>query len=946
MSGATTTRAGAMRTMMTTGDRRRRLSLRRVLAAFAFSAVLMALAAASANADFGLRPDPNDPSRLDFMADVFKADGSTPETQAGASPDSAVTQFGFNRLANNVNPDENVRNIVVDLPPGLVGNPQAVPTCTRLQFNGVGFGDTPCPAQTQVGYAVVTVKGTTPATTVQTTPVYNLAPREGDVAEFGFRVVTTSIHVVAEVVGSGADAHIRARLVNVPQALPVVNTRLVLWGVPADPSHNADRKRRCGGTEAVPFQTCSGGGQVSGIAPRPFWRNPTLCGPPVTTYLTVDSWQHPGVWNPATGGQPYGAVTSSGPTGCDKLQFEPTIVVRPDTLKAGAPTGLTVDINVPQNDEPTGLATPHLKKAVVRLPEGMVVSPSSADGLGACSDAQIDVANTTPVTCPESANLGTVRIDTPVLGRPLTGNIYLGTQTPSQLLRLFLVVEGQGVRLKLPGKVDPDPVTGQLTAVFDNNPQLPFTNLSLHFKGGPRAAVSNPSTCGVKTATTEMTAWSGQTATPSSSFTISGDGNGGACAPQGFTPGFTAGSTNAVGGASSTFNLTFSRDDDDQALRDIAVSMPAGLLAKIASVQALCDEGSAAAGTCSEASRIGSTTTGAGPGTQPFFLPGRVYLGGPYKGAPFNLSIVVPAVAGPFNLGTVVVRAAIFVDRNTTALRIVSDPLPSILMGIPLQIRTVGVSIDRPDFMVNPTSCAAKNISAVVSSVLGTSAGVNSRFQVGSCAALPFKPKMKLRVGVRGRTRAGITTPFEATLTMPAGNANNRSVQVTLPKTLNARLDVVNKRRACTIEQFRADRCPMVVGTGTAVTPLLRDPLTGPAYFVYNPDRRLPDLVVRLKGQVDVDLVGKVTITRDLRLQTTFDTVPDVPISKFALRLVAGRNGPIGVVRSLCLKATRADPSKLEFRGQNGKLVKVNQRLSVAGCGKQSKKPAKRAAKR
>jgi hypothetical protein len=311
------------------------------------------------------------------------------------------------------------------------------------------------------------------------------------------------------------------------------------------------------------------------------------------------------------------------------------------------------------------------------------------------------------------------------------------------------------------------------------------------------------------------------------------------------------------------------------------------------------------------------------------------------------MAFVVPAVAGPFDLGTVVVRAAIFVDRRDASLRIVSDPLPRILQGIPLQIRAVSVAVDKPGFMLNPTSCSAKRIDGVVSSQQGAAAAVGTRFQVGSCGRLAVRPTMTLAVGSRGKTARGRRTPFTATLTQPAGQSGLRSVEVTLPRTLNSRLDVVNKRRACTLEQFQADRCPMQVGTGTAVTPLLRDPLTGPAYFVYTPDRRLPDLVVRLRGLVDVDLVGKVTITRDLRLRTTFDTVPDVPVTKFRLALASGpTNGPIGVVDNLCGAKARSARGTIAFVGHNGRRRDVAQRLKISGCAARRASGRARAKKR
>jgi hypothetical protein len=610
---------------------------------------------------------------------------------------------------------------------------------------------------------------------------------------------------------------------------------------------------------------------------------------------------------------------------------------------AAGPSGLDVSIQVPQNDLPDGRTTAHVRGVRLVLPEGMSVSPSSANGLASCSPAQFGYRTDSAVSCPDASKIGSVAIKSPLLEEPLQGSVFLAKQNDNpfgSLLALYIVAEGTGVQIKLAGKVDPDPVTGRLTTTFADNPQLPFERFDFAFKSGPRAPLTNPQTCGTYTSQTSITAWTGRVVTASTPMTIDQD-----CAPVGFAPGFQAGTMNPVGGSASTFSLTFARGDHDQELRDLTVELPPGLTGKLAMAD-LCADAVAAAGACAEGSRIGSVTTTAGPGSTPFQLPGRAYLTGPYKGAPLGMAFVVPAVAGPFDLGTVVVRAAVFVDPRDASLTVVSDPLPRILQGIPLQIRSVGVAVDKPGFMLNPSSCSAKEISGLVRSQQGASAAVRSRFQVGDCARLPLKPKMVLRVGARGKLTREKRTPFTATLTQTPGQANLRSVEVTLPKTLNSRLDVVNRRAACSIEQFNADRCPLRVGTGTAVTPLLRDPLTGPAYFVYNPARRLPDLVVRLRGQVAIDLVGKVTITRDLRLQTTFDTVPDVAISKFRLALESGpRNGPIGVTRNLCTRESRAARATLAFIGQNGRRLDVRPKLQIAGCGAARRASGRRGAR-
>jgi hypothetical protein len=294
----------------------------------------------------------------------------------------------------------------------------------------------------------------------------------------------------------------------------------------------------------------------------------------------------------------------------------------------------------------------------------------------------------------------------------------------------------------------------------------------------------------------------------------------------------------------------------------------------------------------------------------------------------------VPAVAGPFDLGNVVVRAAIRVDRHTAALHVVSDPLPRILDGIPLQVRVVRVAIDRNHFVRNPTSCAPKRVSAQVGSVTGVVAHVGSRFQVGNCGALPLRPRMRFTVGSKGHTGAHASTPLTATLTQTPGQANLKSVGVTLPLLLSARLDVVNN--ACTRAQFDAGHCEAArAGSAVAVTPLLPHALRGGAYFVKDPHApagALPNLIVALRGQVDFDLVGTITIPGGTRLSTTFATVPDVPITQFTLRLRSGSHGPVATTASLCGAAARRARAQVEFEAQTGKHISTGERLRVVGC--------------
>lgn len=877
--------------------------LARAAVALCCAALAALVLAGPAAADFGIQPG---------TASVLLHDGSGGEvTQAGAHPDLTVA-FELNDTtlpSGAVLPDGNLKDVEVELPRGLVGDPKATPQCRHRDFQMFA-----CSNLTQVGENVLRIALTPSAAPfAQTVPVYNLVPPKDTAARLGFQVLTVSV-IIDMTVRDDGSYNLVSRISNISQGLQLFGTRLTLWGVPAD--HN-------------------GGGRPSGAPRRPFLTAPSACdsGPAVST-LRVRSWQQPERWETHT------LSASSAPTGCDRLVFTPTLDLRPDTPRAGVPAGYEVRLAVPQSSDPDGLATPMLKDAVVTLPEGVAISPSQADGLQGCTDRQAGLGTLDAPACPAASKIGTATIDTPVLPVPLTGGIFLGQPKSNdaqtgEMVRILVIAEGQGVTIKLEGKVVPDPVTGRLRVTFRDNPQQPFSLLTLRFQGGPRGALTNPPTCGRHTTSAELTSWSGQRTTSTSSFEITQSATGGPCVPLGFAPSFAAGMANAAAGAFAPFTLTFGRDDTQQDLSALEVTLPPGLIGMVSGPE-LCDDVAAAAGTCGEASRVGSAHVASGPGSNPFQLPGRVYLTGPYGGGPFGLSIVVPALAGPFDLGTVVVRAAIHVDRRTTALRIVSDPMPTILQGIPLRIRRVTVAIDRERFMLNPTSCSAKRIAGSIRSTAGAVADVASRFQVGGCKALPYRPRLALRVGRRGRTRRGLTVPFQATLTARAGDVNSRGITVKLPRLLNSRLTVIT-RNACTLEEFERDRCPVRVGSAVAVTPLLREPMRGTAHFVRNPARRLPDLMVALRGQgreagVRVDLTGKVTIPRDLSLRTAFSTIPDVPISSFRLNLVAGRRGAIGTTRNLCSTQARRARARVGYRAQNGALIRRHQRLRIAGC--------------
>jgi uncharacterized repeat protein (TIGR01451 family) len=853
--------------------------------------------------------------------------------QAGGHPD-VTTDIDLNTITTpvgGVGPSGDLKDIRVELPKGLIGDPTAVPTCDPTALADV-FAGPQCAPETQVGTADISLSfGIFELTVLSPTPVYNVEAPVGSPGRFAFNVNGVVVNL-DPVIRTGGDYGITANVSRVSQSLAIAGTKLTLWGVPADPIHDVLRYNP---------QTLGNGVASAGV-PKPFMTAPTECaGKPLMTRISGSSWQGgtaSGSFDRDFDGNPI--VTE----GCADVPFEPGFVVRTESqAKRGAPAGIGVDLTVPQSDNPDGLASANLKTAKVTLPEGMVVNASSAQGLQACSPQQIDLNGASRPTCPNASKIGSIDIVTPLLDDPLTGGIYLASQKDNPFgttLALYLVAEGSGVTLKLPGRIDADARTGRITTTFDDNPQLPFEKLSLHFKTGPRAPLSLPTTCGPATTTAVLSPWSGTApVTINSSFEVSADGNGAPCPALGFSPGFTAGTVNATGGADSPFAAVFSRTDDDQQFGGVTVEMPKGLLGRIAGVD-LCGDTQAAAGTCGEGSKIGNVTSAVGAGSNPFSLPGQVFITGPYKGAPFGLSIVVPAVAGPFNLGTVVVRAAIFVDRNTTQLKIVSDSLPMILEGIPLQIRLIEVDVDRPGFTFNPTNCNATSVEGAITPADGGGpAAVSSRFQVGNCKALDLKPKLALALTGKGQTTDNKHPALRATLTQPSGQANLKKVAVTLP--LSLALDPDNANGLCEPAAAAADRCPAssIIGRASALTPVLHDPLTGPVYFVRGERidaqgkirKTLPKLYLPLRGEngVQINLRASSEVKGD-RLVTTFDNIPDAPVSSFKLDINGGGHGVLVVSDADICKSTQIAGQEVD--GQNNKAADAEVYIQTPSC--------------
>jgi uncharacterized repeat protein (TIGR01451 family) len=880
-----------------------------------------------------------------LTSDIAGVDGA-PDTQAGSHPYGFTTRLDFNtgfRIPPNAfggreepTSVRDVKDVVVDLPLGFVGSALAAPKCTLTQLSALEQGNEgairgACPADTTLGH----IRSEPSGTDSVDAPLYNMVPEHGVAAEFGYVDAVEGAHVLyASVVPSPSGYVLRTTSTDVPQ-VAITNIEVTLFGDPAA----ADG---------------SGNTQVA------LFTNPSDCsGEPLVTSVHMDSWQSPGRFN-ADGTPDFtdpswvGGVSESPPvTGCNQLRFDPSLSARPDTTAADSPSGLDVDLKIPQSEEPGTLATPPLRNAAVTLPAGLTLDPSAAAGLGACNLAQIDLAGAGEPSCPESSKIGTVELSTPLLDGTLTGSIYLATQGENpfhSLLAGYIVVDDPttGAVIKIPGNLTPDPNTGQITGVFDNNPQFPFSDLKLHFFGGARGELATPAGCGTYTTTSDLMPWSapdsGPDAMPSDSFPIDTG------CMSGFAPSFTAGSENPQAGGYSPFTLSLSRTDGDQNLSGLSVSLPPGSLAKVAGVP-LCPDANANGGTCPEASQVGTMQVGAGVGPNPLFVSGKVYLTGPYKGGPYGLVVEVPAIAGPFNLGTVVVRQSLRIDPTDAHVTAVSDPLPTILDGIPLRVRRVDVTLDRAGFTFNPTNCTPMAVTGTMTSTEGVSTNVSSRFQAGGCGELPFNPKFTVSTQARTSKKNGAS--LDVKVGYPQGpEANIHSVAVVLPKQLPSRLSTI--QQACPEATFDSNpaSCPAGsnIGIGTARTPVLSNPLTGPAYLVSHGGAGFPDLVLILQGEgVTLNLVGSIDIKHSIT-SSTFANVPDAPISSFELSLPEGPHSGLGAVvpakakGNLCGQVLTMPTT---ITGQNGAQVKQSTKITVTGCPKAKKKAkAKRHAKK
>jgi hypothetical protein len=913
-------------------------------------------------------------------------EGGTPTTQAGKHPFQQTTTITVHQSADSeagtasekpqVHPAAPTKDLHINWPPGLIGNPTPIAQCTDAQFFTGNEGVNLCPPQSAIGVAVVTINEPVLARVAEIpVPLFNLVPHYGEPARFGFNVVVGNAPVVIDTsLRSDGDYGVTVSANNITQIADFLSSTVIVWGNPGDPSHNGQRGWACliESNGAIPLAVSAGGAGSCAASetseaqhPQPFLLLPTSCGPAPHSTVLGDTWTDP---LPVEAFPTLADYAMPALQGCNKVPFTPTMGAQPTTDRASAPSGL--DFNLDFHDEGLtngkGLVQSQLKDTVVTLPEGLTINPSAGVGLGGCTRADYareTVSSEAGVGCPNDSKLGTVEIETPLLAQKIDGSIFIAQpfDNPSNsLVALYVVAKNPetGVLIKLAGKVTPNPVTGQLVTTFENNPQLPFSHFNFHFREGQQAPLISPAACGTYNTTARLAPWSEPTAalTDTSSFTITKGFDGGPCPAGGvppFHPQIQSGTINNNAGSFSPFYLHLTRTDAEQEISGFSTNLPPGLTGDLTGIP-FCSEADIALArtksgaqeeanpSCPAQSQVGHTLVGTGVGAVLAYVPGKLYLAGPFHGAPFSLVAVTSAVVGPFDLGTVVLRFGLNIDPYTAQVSVSptsSEPIPTIIDGIVTHVRDIRVYVERPGnapFTMDPTSCNPMAIGSTLNSSLGASATVTSPFQAANCASLKFAPKFA--VSTSGKTSKANGASLHVALTYPSAPqgtyADIAKVKVELPKQLPSRLTTLQK--ACTAAQFEANPAgcpsPSVIGTAKAVVPNIPEPLAGPVYFVSHGGEAFPSLEIVLQGYgVKVILVGSTFISKAGITSTTFKAVPDNPVSSFELTLPQGKYSALAANGNLC---TQKLTMPTEFVGQNGAKVNQSTKLSITGCAK------------
>jgi hypothetical protein len=926
--------------------------------------------AAPAQAEFGLH---------DFEVAFSEFDGS-PVTQAGAHPYEMTTTFSANTKITGKGkeiPFEPVKDVLIEQVEGFAGNPSAAPVCSTVDFLADDGQQQPsCPDGSAVGKIAARVTAPAVGASPFLGAVYLLQPPPGAPAKLGFWIVGVPVTVDVSLTESPPYRIVGASR-DISQILSFYGAELTLWGIPGDPRHDTERGH------------CveSGANKCHVEAKVPFLTMPRACGGPLATDFSADSWLHPGAFVSGSGSSP--------PiVGCDKLPFGPTIDAQPTARAAQSPSGLDFTLEVEDeglvNPEPGALAASDIEQAVVTLPRGMTINASQAEGLAVCTVAQLEAesADAAPDEgCPQASKVGTIAVQTPLLkGETLPGSLYVAEPyhnlAGDSLIAVYAVIRDPelGVSVSQPIRVEPDPVTGQLIGIAEGMPdiegipegipQVPFSSFRLHFREGGRSPLITPPGCGTFETEADLFAYSRPEATPASADFQVVSGPGGSPCPTGsapFAPRLEAGTEQNAAKTFSPFAMRITRADGEQDLTRVSATLPAGVAGILAGLSRCPDAAIEAARartgpqggheelqapSCPASSRIGHTVAGAGAGAELTYVDGSLYLAGPYKGAPLSVVSITPAVAGPFDAGTVVVRFGLSLDPKTGEVQVdgsASDPIPHILKGIPLNVRDLRAFTDRPDFTFNASGCSERHVRATLWG--GGTALAPARpspitrgvpYRAAGCGRLGFKPSLSIRL--LGGTRRGQDPALHAVLRPRPHDANLSGAAVTLPR--SAFLDQSHIRTVCTRVQFAAApgngaQCPAgsVYGHATAYSPILEEPATGPV-FLRSSNHNLPDLVIALKGPpsaaADVEVSARIDSVRG-GIRARFENTPDLPVSRFILAMQGGKKGLIVNSTDLCRNTHRAHA---DLSAQNGRSADLHPVVAAAKCSK--KKSGKR----
>ncbi len=783
-----------------------------------------------------------------------------------------------------------------------------------------------------------------------TAPVYDIVPQTEETARFAFIVPTLDIPIAIPVtVRTGSDYGLTFTVHDITQLTPLASAKLTFWGFPADESHDPQRFRK--GSPGEPAgcvgltDTSCTLGLSAGIVNKPLTDNPTTCtGKPLITTLEVQTYQDPEHRSKETSS--YLPIE-----GCEKETFNPVLEASPTTTETDSPSGLNVELRAPQA-EGHAASPSEIKSAVVTMPPGFTINPDAADGQSACTQAQANFGSEGTAECPDQSKIGTFAIGSPTLNGPLIGSVYIGEPRLGEQYRLFLIASGFGMNIKLVGSLNPNLETGQLSATFDDLPQLPFETFQLHLFSGERSLMATPIACTIYTVDADFFPWDEAISDQQSNqiFGLESGPHGSQCPGQvrPFDPNLEAGTSTPAAGAYSSFTLKLNREDGDQYLGKLNFTMPPGLTANLHGVT-YCPEVDIAAAantlgkveqaqpSCPASSEIGTSNVAAGPGSHPFHALGKIYMAGPFQGAPLSLVAITPALAGPYDYGTVVVRVALHIDPLDVHVIADSETVPEIIGGIPIRMRSIQVNINKPNFMINPTNCTPYSVASEGVGDQGTVANFSSYFHAVNCGALAFAPKMSItQLGGHKATKRSQDPSLAIELNTRPGDANIKSLSVTLPKAFE--IDQRHLGNICDRSELASDHCAgrQAIGEATTNTPLLEAPLQGPVYAVSG-FGVLPHLAFILGGQVMlIPEAESSTLGNTGRLKTVVPVVPDAPIGNFRFILFGGSQGYLSNTQSLCSAPTI---STIEFAAQNGKTETQQVKTKTACRANKHKAP-------